>query len=112
MAATSGEACVRTGSMTAAAAAVLMAAAFGLTASAQGQKGYLTPEQLPLAAGFLPPPPAEGSPRAVADRQTYVETRALKDQPRWTLAQDEDNIAPNGAARLFDCTLGARLASP
>ncbi len=71
--------------------------------------GYLAPAQVPAGPAYVPPPPAEGSPRAIADRQVFEATRALKDTPRWTVAQGDADIDPHSAARLWDCALGARL---
>ncbi len=97
------------------AAGALAVAALGAAALAQAPeapRGYLAAGQVPAAIDFVAPPPAEGSPQAVADRQTYLNTRALKDGPRWTQAQEDIDIDPSRAARLFDCTLGARLSQP
>jgi acid phosphatase (class A) len=78
--------------------------------SAQGKPrltGYLT--EAPSGLGFLPGPPEPGSAQDLADHQTYLATRALKDTPRWALAQEDDDIGPSGAGRIFDCALGTRL---
>jgi acid phosphatase (class A) len=78
--------------------------------SAQGKPrltGYLT--EAPSGLGFLPGPPEPGSALDQADHQTYLATRALKDTPRWALALEDDDIAPSGAGRIFDCALGTRL---
>jgi acid phosphatase (class A) len=71
--------------------------------------GYLAPNQVPAGPGFVPSPPADGSPQAIADRKIFEDTRALKDTPRWLVAQGDADIDPRGAARLYDCPLGARL---
>lgn len=52
----------------------------------------------------LPPPPAKGSPEAEKDRQVFLATRALKDTPRWSIAQ-----ADNVEEKVLDgyaCALG------
>jgi membrane-associated phospholipid phosphatase len=49
-------------------------------------RGYLSPQDRPDLTTILAPPPAAGSPRAVADAAIFDQTRALKDTPRWTLA--------------------------
>jgi acid phosphatase (class A) len=56
------------------------------------------------ARDHLPPPPAKGSPEAEKDRQIFLATRALKDTPRWTLAQadtDKEHILES-----YGCALG------
>lgn len=72
-------------------------------------KGYLSAAQVPAGPAYVPPPPVDGSPEAQADKQVFDQTRALKDTPRWTVAQGDADIAPSRAARLYDCALGARL---
>ena len=71
--------------------------------------GYLSAAQVPNGPAFVPPPPQAGSPRAIADEAVFEQTRALKDSPRWTVAQSDADIDPKAAARLWDCALHARL---
>lgn len=56
------------------------------------------------AKAALPPPPAKGTPLAERDRQIFHATRALKDTPRWSLAQ-ADNVEENILAG-YACALG------
>ena len=49
-------------------------------------RGYLATEARPDLTVILPAPPQPGSPRAVADAEIFVETRALEGTPRWALA--------------------------
>jgi acid phosphatase (class A) len=52
----------------------------------------------------VPPPPAPGSAADDQDRRTFLETRQLKDSPRWSLAQQDAR-----EARIMDaysCALG------
>jgi hypothetical protein len=49
-------------------------------------QGYLAPQARPDLTKVLAPPPAAGSPRAVADAVIFDQTRGLKDTPRWALA--------------------------
>jgi acid phosphatase (class A) len=52
----------------------------------------------------VPPPPAAGSAADDQDRRTFLETRQLKDSPRWSLAQQDAR-----EARIMDaysCALG------
>ncbi len=66
------------------------------------------PRYLPKSAfdarDHVPPPPAKGSPQAEKDREIFLTTRALKDTPRWSLAQ-----ADNAEEKVLDayaCALG------
>ena len=46
---------------------------------------------LPDSYAILPPAPVAGTVRYEADRSIYRSTRALKDSPRWALAQNDVN---------------------
>jgi hypothetical protein len=52
-------------------------------------RGYLAPEARPDLTKVLAPPPAPGSPRAIADAAIFDQTRGLKGTPRWDLAADD-----------------------
>ncbi|WP_454718079.1 acid phosphatase [Caulobacter segnis] len=70
---------------------------------APAQKGYLPAGAIDTAQ-VLPPAPKEGEPRYEADRKVFLATRALKDSPRWSLAQndvDERKIVAD-----FSCAMG------
>jgi len=54
-------------------------------------RGYLAPAARPDLTTILAPPPAAGSPRAIADAAVFDQTRALKDTPRWALAVSDVN---------------------
>ncbi|MFY8142439.1 MAG: acid phosphatase [Caulobacter sp.] len=56
------------------------------------------------ARDHLPPPPAKGSEAALRDREIFRATRALKDTPRWSLAQ-EDNVEEK-VLDGYACALG------
>ncbi|MNI22754.1 Major phosphate-irrepressible acid phosphatase precursor [compost metagenome] len=71
--------------------------------------GYLTAENTPNAANFLPPPPAEGSLREQADIAAYREMRALEGTERWEIARADNEIETPGAPRAFDCALGFKF---
>ncbi len=67
------------------------------------QKGYLAAGALDTSK-VLAPAPQPGEPRYEADRKTFLASRALKDSPRWKLAQadvDESKILAD-----FGCALG------
>lgn len=68
--------------------------------------GYLTAENTPNAANFLPPPPEEGSAREQADMAAYRAMRALEGSERWAIARADNEIETPGAPRAFDCALG------
>jgi len=71
--------------------------------------GYLTAENTPNAANFLPPPPEEGSLREQADIAAYREMRALEGTERWEIARADNEIETPGAPRAFDCALGFKF---
>lgn len=68
-------------------------------------KGYLDRQQLPNSLALLPPPPAAGSAEAAADLAIHRSTRALRDTPRWALANADDNLKFPKAADVFSCAL-------
>ena len=52
-------------------------------------RGYLAAQDRPDLTHVLAPPPEPGSPRAVADRGVFMETRVLQGTPRWALATSD-----------------------
>ena len=56
---------------------------------------------------ILPPAPTPGTTRYEADRTTYLETRRLKDTPRWALAQGDVNSF--GILKGMSCAVGVEL---
>lgn len=68
-------------------------------------KGYLDRQQLPNSLALLPGPPAEGSAQQLADLATHRATRALRDTPRWQLADSDANLKWPKAASIFSCAL-------
>jgi acid phosphatase (class A) len=73
--------------------------------------GYLDRKVLPDSLALLPPPPAEGSPRAAADLDVHRSTRALRDTPRWRLAAQDAELRFPAAAATFQCALGAPVTA-
>lgn len=69
-------------------------------------RGYLSPEARPDLTRILAPPPAAGSPRAVADAAIFDQTRALKDMPRWAQAAAD---VDGSMYEHFAQALGVRL---
>lgn len=77
-------------------------------------KGYLGPRALDGIA-ILGPPPAPDSARGQADREIYLETRALAGTPRWREAQRDNDLWYGGALQRYSCALGVdigRRATP
>jgi acid phosphatase (class A) len=73
-----------------------------------GAQEYLAAQPFDPAK-VLPAPPADGSPRAEADRKIFIATRKLQGTPRWALAQsDEDQSIPATLAD-FSCALGVPI---
>ncbi|MBO9706960.1 MAG: phosphatase PAP2 family protein [Caulobacter sp.] len=87
----------------AACAVVVISGAGWAVAREDAPKGYLRPGAIDTSR-VLPPAPQPGEARYEADRKTFLATRALKDGPRWALAQndvDEKKILAD-----FACALG------
>lgn len=97
---------------------ILMAiAAAGLLGAAEAPKptpaaapapitGYLGPDDIDTYK-ILPPAPVAGTTRYEADRTVYLQTRRLKDTPRWDMAKADDNSF--GILKGMTCALGAEL---
>ncbi|GBR70185.1 acid phosphatase [Gluconobacter kanchanaburiensis] len=54
----------------------------------------------------LAPPPAPNSAAQIDDDRVFRATRALKDTPRWTLAQNDADLEPAHVVRDFSCAVG------
>jgi acid phosphatase (class A) len=89
-------------------AAAAQQAAQPAMAAAAKPSGYLG-EAVPDTYAILPPAPAPGDPRDLADRAIYRATRAYEAQPRWPLAQNDANSA--GVVKDMACALGVELTS-
>jgi acid phosphatase (class A) len=89
---------------------VLAAALAGSTciAGAQAPGGYLAGRE-PDTTLVVPPAPAAGSARDVADREIFKATRALKGTPRWALAQNDVKITVADLLSDFSCATGVKL---
>ena len=57
----------------------------------------------------LPPPPGVGSAAQADDDRVFHETRALKDTPRWALAQKDADLEVPHLVRDFSCAVGYTL---
>ena len=70
--------------------------------------GYLAQGVIDGAA-LLGPPPTPDSLTGQADRARYLETRALKDTPRWKQAIVDNDLWGGGALRQYSCKLGVSI---
>jgi hypothetical protein len=89
-------------------AAAMLAAGSAVLATQAANQGYLEPAERPDLTRILPPPPAPGSPAAQADRDLFVQSRALKDSPRWRQATAD---VTGDMFDHFACALGVRLTA-
>lgn len=71
--------------------------------TAQGYLGDGAPDTYKI----LPPAPIAGTTRYEADRTVYLETRSLKDTPRWALAQNDVNQL--AILKDLSCAVGVEL---
>ncbi|MDE2486336.1 MAG: phosphatase PAP2 family protein [Alphaproteobacteria bacterium] len=75
-------------------------------ASVARASGYLG-AGLPDTYAILPPAPAPGDPRDVADREVFRATRTLQGTARWTQAQNDADQA--GIVKDLACAVGVEL---
>jgi acid phosphatase (class A) len=98
----------------AAGAAALAIVAVGWTALSQQAAPARPPGYLAEAlngAALVGAPPAEGSPRAVAERNHYEATRALQGSPRWAQATFDNELTPAALSQGFGCAAGVALSA-
>jgi acid phosphatase (class A) len=62
---------------------------------------------MPDTYKILPPAPVAGTTRYEADRTVYLQTRSLKDTPRWSLAQND--VDQRKILRDLACAIGVEL---
>lgn len=77
-----------------------------LVAAAETPQPYLANVPLPDLMRILPPPPAPGSPRNIADRALFRETRALQGSERWQVATRD---VTDDRFTTFACAIGMQL---
>jgi len=58
---------------------------------------------------ILPPAPVPGTTRYEADRTIFLQTRSLKDTPRWVMARGDDNSAL--IIKDMSCAIGVELTA-
>lgn len=68
---------------------------------------YLADAAKPDTIKILPGAPVAGSARYAADRTVYLETRSMKDSPRWAMAASDANETT--IVKDFACAVGADL---
>lgn len=73
--------------------------------------GYLPRADLPDSLALVAPPPAAGSPQALADENAFRATAALRNSPRWSLAARDANLKFPQAADTFSCALGMPISA-
>jgi acid phosphatase (class A) len=73
------------------------------TPTTQGYLGDAAPDTYQI----LPPAPLAGTTRYEADRTIFLETRSLKDTPRWALAQNDVNQL--AILKDLSCAVGVEL---
>ncbi len=73
--------------------------------------GYLPRADLPDSLALVAPPPAAGSPQALADESTAKGVTALRNSPRWNLAARDANLKFPQAADTFSCALGMPISA-
>ena len=81
-----------------------------LGALAQQVESYLTVEQLPDAVSFLPPPPAEGTPQAEADKAIHHWMKSLRSGERGVRAAREAMTNVDTMAAMFSGAFGRELS--
>lgn len=84
----------------------LLLAGCSASPSAPLKSGNLPDERLALAS-----PPATGLASQTDDERIFTRTRALKDTPRWTLAQTDADLRPAPFLRGFSCAAGFEIDS-
>lgn len=71
--------------------------------------GYLPAEALDMKT-LLGPPPAPDSPQGQADRAAFEATRSLQGTPRWTLAQQQNDLWNGTALKGYACAIGREVS--
>ena len=80
------------------------------TSKAPGVIAYLQESERPDLVTLLPPPPADGSPAALADRDASENFLTLMNTARWDLAIQDAAMRHPGGAASFSCAAGIPLS--
>src|SRR4029077_19116761 len=83
--------------------------AFAASGQTLESLGYLHEGHAPDTSRIVPPAPTTDSPLGAADRAIFKATRALKDTPRWALAQNDVNESIPAMLKDFSCATGMAL---
>ena len=73
--------------------------------------GYLPRADLPDSLALVAPPPAAGSPQALADESAFRGAVAQRNSARWNLAARDANLKFPQAADTFSCALGMPISA-
>ncbi|MBS1104154.1 phosphatase PAP2 family protein [Gluconobacter sp. Dm-62] len=87
-------------------ALLLCATVLSACAPSASQNGILPDSVAPDERLVLAPPPVAGSAAQIDDDRVFRVTRALKDTPRWKLAQSDADLEPAHVVRDFSCAMG------
>ena len=90
-------------------ALLLCATVLSACAPSARHNGALPESAAPDERIVLAPPPVAGSAAQIDDDRVFRATRALKDTPRWQLAQSDADLDPAHLVRDFSCAAGFDL---
>lgn len=74
-------------------------------------KGYLAVAAPPESLLLAPPPPAPGSAAELRDQEASKAALALKNGPRWTLAEADADLFTPKATRALSCAAGVEISA-
>ena len=72
-------------------------------------QGYLDPKALPDSLALIPPPPAPGSAAFALDVEVAQNTFALRDTPRFALAETDFELNVPHFVKVFSCALNTEI---
>ncbi len=72
-------------------------------------QGYLAPKELPNSLALIPPPPEPGSAAFALDVEVAENTFALRDTPRFVLAEADFELNVPSFVRVFSCALNTQI---
>ncbi len=72
-------------------------------------QGYLAPKELPNSLALIPPPPEPGSTAFALDVEVAYNTFALRDTPRFVLAEADFELNVPSFVRVFSCALNTQI---
>jgi len=72
-------------------------------------QGYLDPKAVPDSLSLIPPPPAPGSAAFALDVEVAQNTFALRNTPRFALAEADFELNVPSFVRVFSCALNTTI---